>query len=458
MLYRKAYQKLKSWKARSDRKALCIQGPRQIGKTTVVREFGKAEYDRFVEFNFILDANARAAFDGKLDADTIIENLSALARQPLQPGRTLILLDEIQECPNARAAIKFLVEDGRFDYVETGSLLGVRNKKVLSYPVGFEEPYTMYPMDFEEFLLANGVQEATLSLLRECYSARKPVPDVIHDTLSRLFFSYIIVGGMPNVVQTYVDTHDIGRVLATQQELLDLYRQDITQYAAPNDRPKIRAVFDSIPSQLNDKNRRFMISSLNPGARLERYADSFNWLADAGVALPCYNVAEPKAPLRLNEKRSLFKLFACDTGLLCALSMDDIQFSILQGDVSVNMGSILENVMAQMFTANGFSLHYFNTHKYGELDFVLQNGTGIDLVEVKSGKDYKRHAALDKIRQTAEWPVHQSIVFCRGNVQSEDDVLYLPWYMAMFYTQAKLPEGTIYQVDLSALPRNTKEH
>lgn len=452
MLYRKAYDKLKSWKAQPGKKALCIQGARQIGKTTVVREFGRAEYDCFVEFNFILDANARAAFDGKLDADTLIENLSALARQPMQPGRTLILLDEIQECPNARTAIKFLVEDGRFDYVETGSLLGVKNKKVPSYPVGFEEPYAMYPMDFEEFLMANGVQKATLSLLQDCYRTKQPVPEVIHDTINRLFYSYIIVGGMPSVVQTYVDTHDIGRVLAVQQELLDLYRQDISQYADPKDRPKIRAIFDSIPAQLNDKNRRFLVNSLRQTARLERYADSFNWLVDAGVALPCYNVTEPKAPLKLNEKRNLFKLFAADTGLLCALSMDNIQFSILQGDMSVNMGSILENMMAQMFTANGFSLHYFDTHKYGELDFVLQNGTGVDLVEIKSGRDYKRHAALDKIRQVSEWNARKSLVFCKGNVQSEDGILYLPWYMAMFYAQTALPEGLIYQVDLSDLP------
>lgn len=452
MLYRKAYDKLKSWKAQPNKKALCIQGARQIGKTTVVRAFGKAEYDCFVEFNFILDTNARAAFDGKLDADTIIENLSALARKPLVPGKTLILLDEVQECPNARTAIKFLVEDGRFDYVETGSLLGVKNKKVPSYPVGFEELYAMYPMDFEEFLVANGVQEPTLALLRDCYGSEKPVPAVIHDTVTRLFYSYIIVGGMPDVVQTYVNTHDIGQVLAVQQELLALYRQDITQYAEPNDRPKIRAIFDSIPAQLNDKNRRFLVNSLRPTARLERYADSFNWLVDAGVALPCYNVTEPKAPLKLNEKRNLFKLFAADTGLLCALSMDNIQFSILQGDVSVNMGSILENVMAQMFTANGFSLHYFDTHKYGELDFVLQNGTGIDLVEIKSGNDHKRHAALDKIRQVADRQTRRAFVFCKGNVQQESGVLYLPWYMAMFYAQPTPPDGMICQVDLSGLP------
>lgn len=451
MLYRKAYDKLLQWKQQERKTALCIQGARQIGKTTVVREFGGKEYKCFVEFNFVQDTNARKVFDGDLDANTIIEGLSALARKPLVPGNTLILLDEIQECPNARTAIKFLVEDGRFDYIETGSLLGVKNKVVRSLPVGFEELYTMYPMDFEEFILANGVQRATIDTMREAYNSRMPVSDVIHTTLKKLFYSYIIVGGMPKVVQTYVESHDIGRVIKIQNEIIELYRQDITKYAGESDRPKIRAIFDSIPAQLNEKNRRFTVTSLAATARMERYADSFNWLTDAGVANACYNVEEPRAALKLNEKRSLFKLFMADTGLLCALSMDNIQFSILQGDLGVNLGSVLENTMSQMFTANGFSLHYFDTKKYGELDFVLQDGTAIDLVEIKSGNDYKKHAALNKVMSVDEWKAKQAIVFCKGNVEEEDGILYLPWYMAIFFKQEQIPEGLTYEVDLSGL-------
>ena len=202
---------------------------------------------------------------------------------------------------------------------------------------------------------------------------------------------------------------------------------------------------------MNEKNRRFTISSLNENARLNRYEDSFNWLVDAGVANPCYNIEEPKAALKLNEKRSFFKLYAADTGLLCALSMDNIQFNILQGDLNVNMGSILENVMSQMFVANGFSLHYFDTKKYGELDFVMQKGTTIDLVEIKSGNDYKKHAALDKVLAVEEWKSKQAIVFCKDNVQEEDGILYLPWYMAIFFKQEQLSEGMTYEVDLRGL-------
>lgn len=451
MLYRKAYSKLLKWKQFNNKTALCIQGARQIGKTTLAREFGEKEYKCFIEFNFVSDTDARRLFDGNLDADSIIEGISALARKPLIPGDTLILFDEIQECPNARTAIKFLVDDGRFDYIETGSLLGVNNKFVRSLPVGFEELYTMYPMDFEEFMLAAGVQQSVIDTLYTSYKQRIPVSDIIHSTISKLFYTYIIVGGMPKIVETYIQTHDIGRVIKEQNEIIDLYRQDISKYARESDRPKIRAIFDSIPSQLNDKNRRFNLSRLKPSARLERYEDCFNWLIDAGVANPCYNVEEPCGALKLNEKRNLFKLYLGDTGLLCTLSMDNIQFSLLQGDVSINMGSILENVISQMFTANGFALHYFDTKKIGELDFVLQDGSAVDLIEIKSGSDFKKHSALDKVLKVENWKSKQAIVFCSSNIQLENGILYLPWYMAIFLKQNQLHEQLIYKVDLSKL-------
>ena len=341
MLRRKAYDRLLEWKKQSRKKALCIMGARQIGKTTIIREFARENYDHFIELNFILQPEARMVFAGSLDANTIITNLSAFAREPMEPGRTLILLDEIQMCPNARTAIKFLVEDGRFDYIESGSLLGVRHKEVRSYPVGFEEPYRMYPMDFEEYLWANG--------------------------------------------------------------------------------------------------------------RHLRYANSFEWLSDTGMALPCYNITAPEAPLQLNEKHNLFKLFLSDVGLLCAACMENVQFGILQGDLEINMGSILENVMAQQLLSNGLKLYYFDSKKYGELDFVLQNGLRIQLMEVKSGGDYKKHAALDKVRRVEEWKLDRSYVFCKGNVEVDDGVTYLPWYLVMFLKPEELPRELIYQVDISGL-------
>lgn len=451
MLKRKAYERLLRWKNAENRKALCVLGARQIGKTTLIREFAKEHYEHFVEINFIEEPRAKEIFMGNQDADSIITNLTAYKMQPMEPGKTLVLFDEIQEYPDVRTAMKFLVEDGRFDYIESGSLLGVKFKDITSYPVGFEETYRMYPMDLEEFLWANGVQESTIDHLRECYESRTPVSLSIHNTLNKLFYSYIVIGGMPEAVQIYVDTHDVAKVIHFQQEILKQYRLDILQYANESDKLKIQAIYDSLPSQLNDKNRRFFVNSVDKNARIERYENSFKWLADAGVALPCYNVSVPQAPLKLNEKHSLFKLFMNDVGLLCAACMENIQFDILNGDLDINLGSILENVMAQQLQANGFSLRYFDSKKYGELDFVIQNGLKTRLVEIKSGSDYKKHRALDNVRAVSEWTFESSTVFCKGNIETENGIDYLPWYMILFFRPEQLPEEFKYEIDLSAL-------
>ena len=451
MLKRKVYQEMLKWKQNTDRKALCIIGARQIGKTTLIREFGKKEYEYFAEINFVTDENAADIFKGKLTAETIITNLTAYLQTPLEPGKTLILFDEVQECPAVRSAIKFLVEDGRFDYIESGSLLGVRYKDVRSYPVGFEQIIPMYPLDFEEYLWANGVQDKTLQYLKTCYEKKEKVTETVHETLCRLFYSYLVVGGMPETVQIYIDTHDIAKVVTNQRSILDLYRLDIAKYASEGDKAKIKAIFDSIPAQLNEKSRRFKLNSVEANARHVRYEESFNWLSDAGVALPCYNVTEPQVPLQLNEKRNLFKLYMNDVGLLCAACMENIQFDLLMGNVDINMGSILENAFAQNLKSNGFELHYYDSKKIGELDFVLQKGLHTELVEIKSGNDYKKHLAMDHARAVEQWTFAESIVFSKANIEEEDGILYLPWYMILFFRQEKEPEKLIYEIDLSGL-------
>ncbi len=451
MLYRKAWNKLESWHKGTEKKALMLSGARQIGKTTLVRAFAQKHYERFAELNFLADEGAASIFSGSLDADTIATNLTAYLRTPLEPGKTLVLLDEIQECPRARTAIKPLVEDGRFDYVETGSLLGVRTKEVASYPVGFEEPFRMHPLDFEEFCLANGVQSQTIEVLRSSFLSEEPVNNAVHETMMHLFAAYLVVGGMPEVVQRYVDTHDIAQVLELQRDITALYRQDIAKYATGGDKAKIRDIFDAIPSQLDDKNRRFVLADLAKTARQNRYESSFLWLADAGVALSCYNVNAPSVPLAANAKHSLFKLFMGDVGLLCASSLGNVQFDILQGDLEVNMGSIVENVVAQELVAHGFNLHYFNSKRQGEVDFVVQRGKAALPIEVKSGNDWQRHRALSNILDVEEWGIERAYVLCKGNVAREGKVTYLPLYMTMFLEQEHLPEGMRYEVDLSAL-------
>ena len=424
-MFRKAEQKLIEWKNNPEKKALLVTGARQIGKTYLVRQFGKANYDKFVEINFVLQKSAAEIFNGDLNADTLIMNLTAFLGTSLERGKTLIFLDEIQECPNARTAIKFLVEDGRFDYIESGSLLGVNYKHVPSFPVGYEQIMQMYPMDFEEFCLANGVQQKTIDYLNGCFNRHEPVTDVIHKKMTDLFKYYLIVGGMPAVVQSFIDTHDIGQVVALQKDILAQYQQDIRQYTQEQ-KAKVRQIFDQIPAQLDDKNRRFTLASIDKTVRLREYEDAFLWLQNAGVALPCYNLSEPKLPLKINEQTRLFKLFMNDTGLLCAMGMENIQFDILQGNMSVNMGSVLENVFAQTLKANGFVLRYLNKKSVGELDFVVQHGNKVVPVEIKSGKDYKKHAALDKALNVKEWGLEEGIVFCSGNIERDEKTLYLP--------------------------------
>lgn len=448
-MYRKYNRDLEDWKAGKHKKALLVTGARQIGKTYLVREFGRT-YENFVEINFITQPKAMEIFSGNLNADTIVLNLTSFIGRPLPPGKTLVFLDEIQECPQARTAIKFLVEDGRFDYIASGSLLGVQYKHVQSYPVGYETILQMYPMDFEEFCIANGVQESVLAYLKDCFEKRQPVSSSIHSTMMELFRYYVVVGGMPEAVRIFIETHDMGAIITAQKDILRLYRQDISKYAL-EDKTKISDIFDHIPSQLDDKNRRFQLASIKTTARLRDYEDAFVWLRDAGVALPCYNLQEPKAPLKINEQARLFKLFQNDSGLLCAAGMGNVQFAILQGDLSVNMGSILENVFAVQLVSNGFELRYLNRRNVGELDFVIQKGAQILPLEIKSGKDYRIHAALNNALAVKEWALTEGIVFCAGNVETEGQVQYLPWYMIMFLLQEQLPAHFTMMPDLSAL-------
>lgn len=449
MLYRKAIEKFEEWKKKENKKALLVTGARQIGKTFLIREFAHKNYENFVEINFVTQESAKLIFKGDLNTDSIIQGITAFTKQKLEPGKTLIFFDEIQECPNARTAIKFLVDDGRFDYIESGSLLGVQYKTVKSYPVGYEHIVQMFPMTFEEFCIACGVQKSTFKLLEDCFNNLEPIAESIHNTMKQLFQVYVIVGGMPAVVQEYVISHDIAKVVEIQKDILSLYRQDIAKYSE-KDREKISAIFDNIPSQLDSKNRRFKINSIRSTARMERYEESFVWLKDAGVAIPCYNVVAPQVPLKLNEQSNLFKLYMADSGLLCASCIDNVQFSILNGDLSVNMGSILENVYAQELSSKNFEVYFLNK-KFGEIDFLIQNSGKVIPLEIKSGTDYKKHAALNNVLAVEEWKLNKAFVFCSGNVEKEENIVYLPWYMIMFIKKVEIQKNMKFEVPLEGM-------
>lgn len=437
MIQRNLFSKLKEWKEKPNHKALLLDGARQVGKTFAVRTFAEECYESFLEINFVENPEASKIFKGSLDAEGIIMGITAYSGMPLKQGKTLVFFDEVQECPRARTAIKFLVEDGRFDYIESGSLLGVTYQHVDSLPVGYEEELRVYPLTFAEFAVATGIQPDVIETAREACTKGEPVLAAIHERLLRAFRVYMAVGGMPAAVQTFLDTSDLARVLEVQNGILRLYRQDVAKYA-PN-KAHVEAIFDAIPAELDKKNKRFKLSDLSKTARMERYESDFMWLTDAGVALPCYNISSPTVPLQINMQHNLFKLFLCDAGLLSAASVGAVQFDILQGDLSINQGSFLENVLAQQLVANGFKLYYYDKSKIGEVDFIVQKGSEVLPLEAKSGNDYMTHKALDNLMAVEEWGLQRACVLCEDNVSEKGNVTYLPWYAIAFIEQDRLP-------------------
>lgn len=430
-LKRKIYSSLVQWKASGSGKALLLKGARQVGKTTLVRRFGKEYYKNFVEINFEQSPLAKQAFDGNLDSKTIIMNLSAMGYGPFEKGNTLVFFDEIQSCPQARTSIKFLVEDGWYDYIESGSLLGINYKDVSSFPVGYEQQLDMYPMDFEEFLWANGVSSDVIDVLRLSYNNISSLPDFLHDQIMLHFRKYLIIGGMPEVVNNFVINGDINKVTQIQSNILGGYRNDIAKYA---DKEKILAkrVFDSIPEQLCKKDKRFVLADLEKGASQRKYGDATMWLVDAGIAYFSFNVSALELPLSFSEKRNLYKLFMLDTGLLCSLCLPTMQFEVLNGIIDINEGALTENFVASELIKRGKSIYYYDKKSKQELDFVFLDNNKVSIIEVKSGKDYKRHASLDVAIMNNGNNIGRPMVFSRFNVEKDNGIIYYPLYMTMF--------------------------
>ena len=433
---------------RRSKNALLITGARQIGKTFSVREFGK-NFKSFVEINFVENQDAVEIFRTAKSSSDILLRLSAMTNTPLIKGETLIFFDEVQKCPEIVTAIKFLVEEGSYRYVLSGSLLGVELRDLRSVPVGYLEVKDMYPLDFEEFLICNNVSESIISHLKEAFYKKISVDDVIHAKLLELFRLYLVVGGMPAAVSKYLETNNLQEVVAVQREIIRLYKWDISQYDYKN-KLKIEEIFDLIPSELNAKNKRFILKSLNRNAKFAYYEDSFLWLKNAGVALPVYNVEEPKVTLLLAKSRKLVKLFQSDVALLAAQYSDGIQLKIIMGQSDINFGAIYENAVAQELAAHDVNLYYFNSKKQGELDFVVEKDGMILPIEVKSGKDYAVHRALTNILENSEYNIKEALVLSNANIKQVGKILYAPIYMVMLIEKKK-EKPLIYKIDLSAV-------
>ena len=423
-----------------------------MGKTFAVRKIGKEVFEQVVEINFIEQPDAVELFSHPKSAAELLMRISAFTRKKLVPGKTLIFFDEVQECDEMVTAIKFLVDEGSYRYVMSGSLLGVELKDLRSVPVGYMGELEMYPLDLEEFAKALGIGEEVMSHLKECYENQSPVDEFIHKKMLELVTLYMIVGGMPSAVQKYLDTNNLRSVLNEQRDIIRTYKRDITKYEKER-KLQIEEIYNLIPAELNAKNKRFVLKELSEKARFARYESGFLWLKDAGVAIPTYNVEAPKIPLLLNKQRNLFKLFLNDVGLLAAMYGGDIQVRLLSS-LNVNYGAAFENLVAQELYAHGFAtdhdLFYFNSKKQGELDFVVEYQGDVLPIEVKSGKAYERHRALSNIMDNEEYALPKAFVFCQENIQVKNRLVYLPVYMLMFLQHEQNDELT-YQFDLTGL-------
>ena len=435
-LKRRAMKLMESWHNAPNRTALLIDGARQVGKTYLVREFAHTHYQHLVEFNFIEDPALTRMFGKPRKADDILMRMELASDEPMQPGNTLVFLDEIQQCKEVATAIKFLVDDGRYDFILSGSLLGAELEDIRSVPTGYLTEIRMFPLDFEEFCWSQGVSEDVFAMLRDHFERRIPVDEFVHDRLKRLFSQYLVIGGMPAAVASFTDNKSIGDVRTIQENITHEYRRDISQYARREDRLHIRSIYDLIPGELNNPNKRFTFSKIEKNARFRTTAADFDWLAAANVAIPAYNVDEPKRPLKMSMERNLFKLFYSDVGLLTGSFLKSTSLDILDGVEDVNYGSIYENLVAQELTAHGFDdLYYYNSKKLGELDFLIQDrNDNVIPLEIKSGKGYKRHRALDNVLAADTYHIQQGYVLGPDNVSVSGRVTYLPIYMVGLFT------------------------
>lgn len=438
MLKRKMYDKLLKWKNSRGKECLLIRGARQVGKTYLVRCFGRKEYESFIEINFHMQSDLKVIFSGNRSAEEIYKRMTAnIPGIKLIPGKTLIFLDEIQKCADARTALKFLAEDGRFDVIASGSLLGLAYGKdddreveeVESVPVGYEKPVTMYSLDFEEFLWAYGYSDSAVEYLKEFFDSMEKIPQDINDKYEGLLREYMVVGGMPEVVADFMENKDFGRVQEIQDKILSSYSDDISQHAKGAEKVKVRKCYDSIPVQLARENRKFKYSEVESKATARKFGDSIQWLHDANMAYICCNTTLPYVPLNAYSKDNEFKLYINDTGLLMALYGFAAKQALLNGKLKgPAKGGIYENFIAEAFVKNGYSLHYYKPDDNSELEFLIEKDGEVVPVEVKAGNTATK--SLNQFIEKYEPSVSYKLI--SGNIGKTDTKVTLPHYMVMF--------------------------
>lgn len=444
MLVRKIENKIKEW-MENDNKALLIDGARQVGKTYIIRKCLKELQKHYIEFNLIEQPEIVTLLNHVTTVAELVSSLSLFTNKRFIKGETILFFDEIQEYKEIVTKIKFWVDEGSFRYIFSGSLLGVELRNIKSAPVGYLKTYTMYPLDFEEFLqLYNFTEELKISL-KEAFLNKIPVEEAVHKKLIQIFNTYLIVGGMPAAVNKFKETNNLEEVSAEHIDIIKQYKRDFTKYEKDEKILYLTKIYDLIPSAVNEKNKRFNYADLKKGLRFERSEENFLWLTNAGVALPVYNTTEPKIPLKINEKSNLFKLFLADVGMLTTMYGKATKLKILNDDKFINYGAVYENAVAQELKAQGYNLYYYSSKKFGELDFVIERSDKVLPIEVKSGKDYTTHSALNNVMKIADYDIAEAIVLSDYNVKTKGNITYYPIYMTMFLGEEniRLPKVAI---------------
>ena len=438
MLKRKIEKTLIDWKNTVGHSPLIVKGCRQCGKTYSVRDFAKKYYKNEVYLNFFKNPDYLSIFEGSLEIDNLIIMMSALlgAGAIFEPGETVIILDEIQDCPEARTALKFFKEDGRFDVIATGSLLGVKGygKQPKSIPVGSETVVEMHPLDFEEFLWANGITPQIIEKLKGYLAEEKPIPEALHKKMHQLLLQYTVVGGMPEVVKCFVTTKQMNSVLSLQRDIVYSYKDDMIKYAEDIDKPLIRECFESIPKQLSKENKKFQYSVVKKGGSASKFKGSLQWIEDAGIVSRCYNLTLPELPLDGNAVDEIFKVYMKDTGLFVSMLEDGTQYDILQGNLYGYKGAIFENLIADIFAKMGRKLYYYHKDSGLEIDFVIRHKGGATLVEVKSTTGNAK-STKTILAHPEKYHVSEAIKLGEYNIGRNDRILTIPLYMAFLLTE-----------------------
>lgn len=443
MYKRKITATLAAWKDSENRKPLVIKGCRQCGKTSSVMDFAKKNYANVVYLDFHEHKEYKTFFAGALDVNTITLNISmGIPGSRFVKGNTCIVLDEIQDCPTARSSLKFFKLDGRYDVICTGSLLGVSGYKTraeqeeednASIPVGFEEIVNMYPMDFEEWLWANDVQHIHFEYLRSCFEREEAVNDAIHRRMRELLLKYVIVGGMPEVVSTFLKTNDMNETLKVQRSIVEAYKSDMLKYARQEDKSRIRECFESIPAQLARENKKFTFSVIRSGARAKEYQGCLQWIEDAGIIRRCHNLEITELPLEGNAKSECFKVYMADIGLLVSMLEEGTQWSIMQGNMLTYKGAIFENLVADILGKMGRKLYYFHKDSGLELDFVIRYKGECTPLECKA-KTANSKSLQTVLKHPEHYHVYHALKAGDYNIGREGPLLTIPLYMVFMLT------------------------